>query len=933
MASWNIGRASSSLKRELCTPLFFALVMVLAFWKVIFHPDFTLLAGADMSAQTYPWFSVAAYWLKRGVLLLWDPHVYAGKATLGELQPGLLYPINWLFMLLPSEDGEVNRRGLEWLLILNHFLAGYFSFLLARAVGLRFWSASVAGIAFSLGGFAVHLRAFTNIFSSFVWLPLVFLCFWKSLQATDRISRLRWMLSSSCLIALSFLAGHHAAAVHAGLLLFMYLVFRAVTGWRDTRLIRNITNFASLALAAAVSAMLAAVQLLPSLEWGRRALRWVGSGEPFRGDEGIPYSILQQTGELNPQDTISLIFPYLTTLDNLYVGGAVLFLVLTGLLFPRQRDIAFFAIATFLFLFLSMGQFSAFHGWINTFIPGVWFAREPYLYLVPFHLCLGLVAGGGLQYLLDSYGTGAGKTLVKYVRYAGLGMAFFIIAAAITIISAHVVTQLPLDHPYISSLSNTSLYLVILGIYLFLLQKGRIQPRLFGILATALILLDVASHQSLRIQPIEQPAGRENLAIQKLWKMPPAAEYLRNRQSGAHFRVDDPEKIFPPNFGDVWRIDATMGHGATGLESYLNFRNTGWEPGSNASALLNARYYLSRDDVPWMNRVYEDADGVAIYRNERAVPRAFATSRFRSFQDEEDILDWIKTPLFAPGETVLVMAEDLNRLPHPIFEELEDEHEGIVVQALNFRMEWERREAATDNEAERRKIRQLRPPWGWGEGDLAELTVHPEEPVEDCYLIFDYYPTTAAASRVEVTLESEEETGVHTVILEGRQNGDSQPAERHQTALSLGPLESKAYRLSLMRTEECTALLDSLRVSRHPPESEPSPGRVEIIEFEPNSIRLRASVNRASFVVLSEVYYPGWEALVDGEPAPLLAGNYVLRAVAVSPGEHEILLRYRPASFRWGLVLTLITLAGVAVVFILKKRPQSEPRAREVRSL
>ena len=80
--------------RKLWPILFFALVTVLAFWKVIFHGEYTLLAGTDISSAYYPWFDVAAYWLKRGVFLFWDPYVYAGKLNMGEPQPGLFYPLN-----------------------------------------------------------------------------------------------------------------------------------------------------------------------------------------------------------------------------------------------------------------------------------------------------------------------------------------------------------------------------------------------------------------------------------------------------------------------------------------------------------------------------------------------------------------------------------------------------------------------------------------------------------------------------------------------------------------------------------------------------------------------------------------------------------------------------------------------------------------------
>ena len=105
--------------RKLYPPLFFFVVMILAFWKVIFHSEFTLLIGGDVASAYYPWFDVAAYWFKKGVLIFWDPYVYSGKPYMAEPQPGLFYPLNWLFMLLPSRRSGMNLDGLQILLILS----------------------------------------------------------------------------------------------------------------------------------------------------------------------------------------------------------------------------------------------------------------------------------------------------------------------------------------------------------------------------------------------------------------------------------------------------------------------------------------------------------------------------------------------------------------------------------------------------------------------------------------------------------------------------------------------------------------------------------------------------------------------------------------------------------------------------------------------
>ena len=69
---------------------------------------------------------------------------------------------------------------------------------------------------------------------------------------------------------------------------------------------------------------------------------------------------------------------------------------------------------------------------------------------------------------------------------------------------------------------------------------------------------------------------------------------------------------------------------------------------------------------------------------------------------------------------------------------------------------------------------------------------------------------------------------------------------------------------------------------------------------------------KGGLLVFSEVYYPGWQATIDGQPAELGRVNYVLRAMKVPAGKHEVVLEFRPAS-----VSTTNTVAYIAIALIL----------------
>jgi len=70
---------------------------------------------------------------------------------------------------------------------------------------------------------------------------------------------------------------------------------------------------------------------------------------------------------------------------------------------------------------------------------------------------------------------------------------------------------------------------------------------------------------------------------------------------------------------------------------------------------------------------------------------------------------------------------------------------------------------------------------------------------------------------------------------------------------------------------------------------------------------------------VDEIYYPaGWHATVDGQPAPILQANYLLRAVPVPAGTHTVVMRFDPASHVWGLRITaLATLLAYGGVLLL----------------
>ncbi|HEY2594894.1 MAG TPA: YfhO family protein, partial [Chloroflexota bacterium] len=92
-------------------------------------------------------------------------------------------------------------------------------------------------------------------------------------------------------------------------------------------------------------------------------------------------------------------------------------------------------------------------------------------------------------------------------------------------------------------------------------------------------------------------------------------------------------------------------------------------------------------------------------------------------------------------------------------------------------------------------------------------------------------------------------------------------------------------------------------------------GTAQIVSYGPNDVRVHTSADGDAWLVLSDTYYPGWTATVDGQPASVLRGDVLFRVVPVPAGEHDVELRFEPNSVRIGLGISLACLAMVLFAF------------------
>jgi hypothetical protein len=103
-------------------------------------------------------------------------------------------------------------------------------------------------------------------------------------------------------------------------------------------------------------------------------------------------------------------------------------------------------------------------------------------------------------------------------------------------------------------------------------------------------------------------------------------------------------------------------------------------------------------------------------------------------------------------------------------------------------------------------------------------------------------------------------------------------------------------------------------------------GQVEIFRRTPSSLVLDVTTPTDGLLVLSEIYFPGWRAIVDDQKSPIVRVNYALRGIPVRAGQHQVEVFYQPVTFIWGTVISGMTLVALVVLgfwsWLRRKSPE-----------
>lgn len=109
-------------------------------------------------------------------------------------------------------------------------------------------------------------------------------------------------------------------------------------------------------------------------------------------------------------------------------------------------------------------------------------------------------------------------------------------------------------------------------------------------------------------------------------------------------------------------------------------------------------------------------------------------------------------------------------------------------------------------------------------------------------------------------------------------------------------------------------------------------GQVRIVSYRADRVVLSVTAERPGIVVLTDVFFPGWKATVDGRPAAVLPADVAFRGVEVGAGQSTVVFSYEPESVRVGIGVAVLGLAMLAVIAGLGlRRRRRQPRTPQLR--
>ncbi|MDO8657684.1 MAG: YfhO family protein [Candidatus Levybacteria bacterium] len=109
-----------------------------------------------------------------------------------------------------------------------------------------------------------------------------------------------------------------------------------------------------------------------------------------------------------------------------------------------------------------------------------------------------------------------------------------------------------------------------------------------------------------------------------------------------------------------------------------------------------------------------------------------------------------------------------------------------------------------------------------------------------------------------------------------------------------------------------------LKLPSNPDKIETIQKPISLAQYSENKITTQVNTDKNSLFVLSDNYYPGWKAYIDGEETKIYRANYTFRAIEVPSGKHLIIFKYQPYSFLSGIFISIMSLFTFGLIYFFR---------------
>ncbi|MGA1823779.1 MAG: YfhO family protein [bacterium] len=324
--------------------------------------------------------------IKNGQVPLWNPFFYCGQPLFASLQPGILYPFNILFLLIPFDFA------FNLIIIVHFFLAGIFTYMLIKSIDGADAGAFIGAIIFMLSGYLLSVHNLLIHLLSIIWLPLILLSYHNYTNKEE----IKYILYTSFFLTLMFLGGAVEIVYGTFLLLFILMIFKDPFGIQ-VKSISFKKKGIFLVVIGVLFLSLSAVQLLPFLEMAYNSIRSGG----LQYKEAVTWS-------LSPKDLVQFFLPdiYGSTitsqkywqhqnwLKTIYTG-CIPFALALFFIWEKMKKALPIIIIMAISLILALGGYTFFYPVLFRYIPFFNTIRYPVKFLFIFIFFLSLMAGMG----------------------------------------------------------------------------------------------------------------------------------------------------------------------------------------------------------------------------------------------------------------------------------------------------------------------------------------------------------------------------------------------------------------------------------------------------------------------------------------------------------------------------------------------------------